>query len=215
MRAEAYFRYQGVALENAGGEVADALQRVVTAYTGGLTFRAISQSPWIEIGHDTGHIECTTCGSSGIPKVIRRPFITWQKTFDLNRQLFGLTAGDRSAIFGGLNHSLALYGVCESLHLGMECDFVTGMRPRAQVLQLQAAGTTVLYITPTQLRLLTGSGETLPKVRLILCGGESSMQKPVNVLPGIVRRRPSMSFTGHLKPVLLLWLMQKLPGLSR
>lgn len=171
MRAVACLRYQGVALENAGGEVADALQRVVTAYTGGLTFRAISQSPWIETGHDTGHIECTTCGSSGIPKVIRRPFITWQKTFDLNRQLFGLTAGDRSAIFGGLNHSLALYGVCESLHLGMECDFVTGMRPRAQVLQLQTAGTTVLYITPTQLRLLTGSGETLPEVRLILCGG--------------------------------------------
>ena len=171
MTTMARLRYQGVALDKADGEVADALQRVVTAYTTGRTFRAVSQSPWIETGHDSGHIECTTCGSSGIPKVIRRHYMTWQKTFELNRQIFGLTAADRSAIFGGLNHSLALYGVCESLHLGMECDFVTGMRPRAQAMQLQAAGTTVLYITPTQLRLLTGSGETLPSVRLILCGG--------------------------------------------
>ena len=164
-------RYQGIVLEKATGDVADALQRLVTAVRRGLTFRAISSSPWIETSHDTGHIECTTCGSSGTPKVIRRPYATWQKTFELNRQLFGLTDTDCSAIFGGLNHSLALYGVCESLHLGMACDFVTGMRPRAQAMQLQVAGTTVLYITPTQLRLLTGSGETFPSVRLILCGG--------------------------------------------
>lgn len=170
-------RFNGHRLDQADGDVAEALRLLTDARTQGKTFRAIAQAPWIEIRSSSHHIECTTCGSSGDPKVIRRHQDSWQQTFELNRTLFGLTSEDRTAIFGGLNHSLALYGVCESLHLGMTLDVVSGLRPRSQVSQLLVAGTTVLYITPTQLRLLTGSAEQLPAVRLILCGGGKLDQK--------------------------------------
>lgn len=163
--------FHGQLLADSQGEQPDALRRLLAAWQQGTTFRAINQAPWIETTEDEQHIECTTCGSSGLPKVIRRHRLSWQRTFEINRQLFSLTVADHSAVFGGLNHSLSLYGVCESLGLGMPVEVMVGMRPRNQVRLLADAGVTVLYITPTQLRLLTSSGDILPKVRLILCGG--------------------------------------------
>lgn len=168
---ESVIRFQGIPLPQAQGDMADGLRRVAQAWQSGQSFRAIAQAPWIELQPCRDDIECTTCGSSGDPKVIRRKRNSWQQTFVLNQRLFGLSHQDRSAIFGGLNHSLALYGLCESLYLGMTVNMLNGMRPRSQVSLLQAEQISVLYITPTQLRLLTGSAEQLPSVRLILCGG--------------------------------------------
>lgn len=168
---ETVLRFQGLPLSQALGDMADGLRRVAQAWRSGQSFRAIAQAPWIELQPSSNNIECTTCGSSGAPKVIRRKRDSWLQTFVLNQRLFGLNHQDRSAIFGGLNHSLALYGLCESLYLGMAVNMLSGMRPRSQASELQAEKISVLYITPTQLRLLTGSAEQLPSVRLILCGG--------------------------------------------
>ena len=163
--------YHGRPLATARGEQAEALRLLTERYGRGKSFRAVSQAPWIETVADNDHIECTTCGSSGAPKVIRRHRLSWQRTFDINQQLFALNHHDRSAVFGGLNHSLSLYGVCESLHLGIPLHVTGGMRPRNQIALLAEFAVTILYITPTQLRLLTSSGQRLPDVRLILCGG--------------------------------------------
>ena len=104
--------FHGQLLADSQGEQPDALRRLLAAWQQGTTFRAINQAPWIETTEDEQYIECTTCGSSGLPKVIRRHRLSWQRTFEINRQLFSLTAADHSAVFGGLNHSLSLYGVC-------------------------------------------------------------------------------------------------------
>lgn len=114
-----------------------------------------------------------TGGSSGQPKLIRRTQASWTASFDINAIQFALTADDSVAVLGKLNHSLALYGVLEALHLGMDAYALDEMRPASQRVTLSERQIRVVYATPTQLRLLaqTNRGPALPAVRLILCGG--------------------------------------------
>lgn len=163
--------YQGLPLEQAEGTAPLALRYLTDLFTQQRSFRALQQAPWIMAlpGHQA--IECATGGSSGSAKIIRRHRDSWLHSFQVNQRLFHLSSQDRYAIFGELNHSLALYATCESLALGIGLEVVSQMRPRSQIARLQESGVTVLYITPTQLRLLTATGQICPRVRLILCGG--------------------------------------------
>lgn len=114
-----------------------------------------------------------TGGSSGQPKLIRRTQASWIKSFAVNAEKFALTTDDSCAVLGKLSHSLALYGVLEALHLGMDAHALDEMRPATQCATLAERQISVIYATPTQLRLLaqTSRGTPLPAVRLILCGG--------------------------------------------
>jgi len=163
--------YQGKPLAQASGRVADSLRLLLSLYLQRRSFRSLNHPPFIQALPGYNYIECTTGGSSGTPKVIRRRLTSWLRSFDVNQQRFHLSRDDRYAVFGELNHSLALYGVCESLHLGIEIDILSGMRPRAQLDRLTASSTRVLYVTPTQLRLLVALDVPCQTVRLILCGG--------------------------------------------
>lgn len=108
-------------------------------------------------------------GSSGRPKLICRSQTSWIASFNVNAVAFALTPSDRYAVLGGLGHSLALYGVLEALHLGADIDVLAGLTPAGQNAAMAKA--TVLYATPTQIRMLTATANPLPNVRLILCGG--------------------------------------------
>lgn len=135
-----------------------------------------------------GHFLTLTGGSTGAPKVIWRSQASWTASFAINRDLFGLTSHDRFAVFGQLSHSLALYGVLEGLHLGLDVHALAGLSPSAQRSALKVHQATILYATPTQLRLLaTGRTNPLPHVRLILCGGgqidHSTAQNIANLCP--------------------------------
>lgn len=113
-----------------------------------------------------------TAGSSGTPKVIRRNPNSWRASFETNRTLFDVKASDTYAIFGHLSHSLALYGIMEALHLGCGLAVLAEMSPRRQCAAVQEFSVSVVYATPTQLRLLSQSAKApLPDVRLVLCGG--------------------------------------------
>ncbi|WP_321344943.1 AMP-binding protein [Breoghania sp.] len=160
----------GVALEAATGDMADALRRLIDLRARNATFRVQNRAPWVVEQPGADHIECMTSGSAGHPKVIRRTLSSWRDGFDVNVGLFGLGAQDRVAVFGTLGHSLALYGVMEGLHAGAGVEFLAGLRPDHQAARLRAARASVLYATPTQIRVLM-DGETFPDVRLILCGG--------------------------------------------
>lgn len=166
--------------------LATALGALLKAWQTNQTIRAIAEQPWIALQSDHGFIECTSCGSSGIPKIIRRQRRSWTDTMMVNQQLFALSSADRTAVLGAINHSLVLYGICESLFLAMPVNVLTGLRPAVQWRHLIASQITVLYITPTQLRLLCASGAVNPQVRLILCGGGK--------LDGITRQRAIESF---------------------
>ena len=119
----------------------------------------------------TSHFQTTSGGSTGAPKSIRRSHGSWIESFEVNRRLFNLGPADRFAVFGGLMHSLALYGLAEALHIGADIHLMAGLRPDRQADMVLGHAITLLYITPTQLRLLCAAGPLMPSVRRILCGG--------------------------------------------
>lgn len=163
--------YQGIPLEQAQGDTPLALRLLAELCFNQRSFRALQQSPWIIPLEGSHFIECSTGGTSGTAKIIRRHQDSWQRSFMVNQGHFSLSGHDRYAVFGELNHSLALYATCESIALNIPLEVLSRMRPRSQLARVVESGVTVLYITPTQLRLLVAAGEPCTKVRLILCGG--------------------------------------------
>jgi long-chain acyl-CoA synthetase len=77
----------------------------------------------------------------------------------------------RVAVLGGLEHSLALYGAVEGVHLGAEVHLLEGIRPDRQRQALADRGVGVLYATPAQLRLMVEAGRAILPLRLVLVGG--------------------------------------------
>lgn len=117
-----------------------------------------------------GAFESLTGGSSGQPRAVRRAMASWIASFKVNAGLFGIGPGVRVAVLGDLQHSLALYGATEALHLGADLLALGGMRPARQREAL--AGADILYAGPAQLRALAAAaGPGLPGLRLVLCGG--------------------------------------------
>lgn len=114
-----------------------------------------------------------TGGSSGSPKAILRQQHSWTSSFRQNADIFDYAATDAIAVLGGLGHSLALYGILEALHCGLDAHALAGIPASQQRKHIADAGITILYLTPTQLRILAKSpgNDRLPAVRLILCGG--------------------------------------------
>ncbi|MGJ5619900.1 ANL family adenylate-forming protein [Sulfitobacter sp. MF3-043] len=151
---------------------AAALSDIGAALSGNCGF-CVSERPLPpDLETDSDHFLTLTGGSSGQPKIVRRSQVSWVSSFEVNAVQFDFTKEDSIAVFGKLSHSLALYGVLEALHLGLNAFALDGLGPRTQRAVLAHHGISVLYATPTQLRLLAHSqGEELPDVRLILCGG--------------------------------------------
>ncbi len=112
-------------------------------------------------------------GSTGAPKVIRRSQASWIASFQINAARFGLNAEDSTAVLGRLTYSLSLYAVLEGLHLGLDVHLLAGLAAAKQRAALRDAGVSILYATPTQLRVLAqGAGlRPLAAMRLVLCGG--------------------------------------------
>ncbi|MBU1278692.1 MAG: AMP-binding protein [Alphaproteobacteria bacterium] len=148
---------------------AAALRRLLTCLNSGQAFRVHPRAPFVLEIAGREAIECCTSGSSGQPKVIRRSRSSWTASFAVNRKLFALAPSDRAAVFGALSHSLTLYGIAESHHCGLGLHLLHRLRPKAQIEQLNRHQISVIYATPTHLRLL--SGPPVPSVRVVLCGG--------------------------------------------
>lgn len=116
-----------------------------------------------------------TSGSTGHPKAFQRSHRSWIESFRLASTAFGLEAEERVFVPGGLGHSLHLFGAVHALHQGWRVDIARGFQPAAVMRRMQAAGSTVLVTTPTQLRLLAMAGERdglrLACLRRILISG--------------------------------------------
>lgn len=115
-----------------------------------------------------------TSGTSGPPKTIQRQPATWIASFEITRDRFAISQADCYATLGSLGHSLSLFATLEALHIGADVCALYALKPRQKLELLAEYGTTVLYATPTQLRLLVaaaGYTDGLPKIRFIFSGG--------------------------------------------
>ncbi len=78
-------------------------------------------------------------------------------------------------MLGDIGHSLALYGAMEAAHLGADLHLLGGLRPDRQVEAVTARDITILYATPTQIRMLVEPARhrlgPAPSVRLVLTAG--------------------------------------------
>jgi long-chain acyl-CoA synthetase len=124
--------------------------------------------------HDDQWLMVQTAGTTGAYKVIRRTPETWVKSFEVNRDAYGLTDKNVYATLGSLNHSLTLFATLEAFHLGADlCELAT-QGPKNQAKSIREHHVSVIYATPSQLRLLiTGAqeSETFPSIRHIFSGG--------------------------------------------
>ena len=99
-----------------------------------------------------------TSGSTNRPKAISRYAKTWIYSFSRN----GITARDTVAVMGDLHHSLAHYAATEAIHNGAQVIF---FRKRL------TGHPTVIYATPTQIKLAVSNSTPNPNVRLVMIGG--------------------------------------------
>ena len=105
----------------------------------------------------TTTFQCTSSGSSGQPKRIRRTHKSWIRCFDANARLWNLGQSERYAILGALSHSLSLYGAMEALHFGAALIDASGQRPHNQLAKIEICKPSVVYATPSQIKLLFGA----------------------------------------------------------
>ena len=98
--------------------------------------------------------QCMSSGSSGGRNRIRRTHKSWIQCFEVNAGLWNLGSRDTCAIIGAISHSLSLYGALEALHLGATLIDLSGRRPDAQLAELGSCNASILYATPSQIKLL-------------------------------------------------------------
>ena len=115
-------------------------------------------------------LHCQTGGTTAAPKRIARTCESWIKSFSINQQRFG-NAAQIYATLGTLGHSLTLYAACEAIHNGATYLPVHGQNDPLGA--LNAHKVTVLYATPTQMRILAlrAKGNHLAHLFHIMIGG--------------------------------------------
>ena len=106
----------------------------------------------------TNNFVTFTSGSTKKPKAILRSHKSWIYSFNKN----GVLKSDTVAALGHLSHSLTLYAATEAMHIGANLIF-TGLRPLGEP--------TIIYATPTLLKLVYKNNIIYPKVRKIFIGG--------------------------------------------
>ncbi|MEX3316493.1 AMP-binding protein [Sulfitobacter sp. PS-8MA] len=150
----------------------DALSALGTAIAQRAPFCLSDRPLPPELTCPPGAFLTLTGGASGQPKAVRRSQASWIASFEVNAARFALRRADRVAVLGQLSHSLSLYAVLEALHLGLDAHVLADQSPRAQAARIAEMSATLIYATPTQLRLLArGARAPLASLRLVLCGG--------------------------------------------
>lgn len=134
-------------------------------------------------------------GSTGFPKLVARTHASWIFSFEHLRALGGTREGDRVGVLGSLGYSIHAYAAFEALHLGADVLLLSGMRPDRQMVALAKLGATVIFATPTQLRLLGQNGKVAPApaTRRVMIGGAACDQ---TTLEAVERQFPNAEIFG-------------------
>ncbi|WP_157735743.1 AMP-binding protein [Granulosicoccus antarcticus] len=150
--------------------------------------------------YDYPQFQCLSSGTSGGARRIQRSQRSWIKSFDINASLMQVGTQDSYAIVGTFSHSLPLYAALEACHLGADIQLLGDLRPDRQLQAIEALGTTVLYLTPTQARQLCGVKPNTRShqfsVRYLLCGGGKLDEKTRSELKRLFAGAAIVEFYG-------------------
>lgn len=145
-----------------------------------------------------GSFQTISGGSMGFPKVLERTCISWILSFNTNDKSYNLS-GSRVALLGSLTHSLSLYGALEAIFLGCEVHHLAGLSPSSQLEYLENKKIEILYVTPTQLRLMLSAkyqNYLIDGLRYIFIGGASIEQNTLAELSKIAPNAELKQFYG-------------------
>ncbi|WP_176715532.1 AMP-binding protein [Thioclava sp. SK-1] len=154
---------------------------------------------------ERGILQSRSSGTTGAAKAIRRSHASWIASFRVNACALAITSADVIGVLGTLQHSLPLYAIAEAAYLGADLLCLGGQRPAQQALALSAHGATVLYATPTQLRLIATAGQALPRLRHILCGGGRMPAGLRDVLARLCPQASLREFYGAAETSFITW----------
>jgi len=114
-------------------------------------------------------------GTTALPKAFRRTRRSWQHSFPLSAQLFGLTSHDRTLAPGPLSASLNLYALAESLHVGAAFHTLPSFDVAATLSSIEEHDITRLVAVPAVLRMLAqralAANRISPGITCIVSGG--------------------------------------------
>ena len=164
----------------------------------GKTPRINSDSVTSHEAVTSGSFQTISGGTMGFPKVLERTCISWILSFNTNDKNYNLS-GSRVALFGSLTHSLSLYGALEALFLGCEVHHLAGLSPSSQLEYLENKKIEILYVTPTQLRLMLSAeyqNYLIDSLRYVFIGGASIEQKTLAELSKIAPNAELKQFYG-------------------
>ena len=145
-----------------------------------------------------GSFQTISGGSTGFPKVLERTCTSWILSFNTNDKNYNLS-GSRVALLGSLTHSLSLYGALEAIFLGCEVHHLAGLSPSSQLEYLENKKIEILYVTPTQLRLMLSAkyqNYIIDSLRYVFIGGASIEQKTLMELSEIAPNAELKQFYG-------------------
>jgi len=145
-----------------------------------------------------GSFQTISGGSTGFPKVLERTCTSWILSFNTNDKNYN-HSGSRVALFGSLTHSLSLYGALEAIFLGCEVHHLAGLSPSSQLEYLENKKIEILYVTPTQLRLMLSAkyqNYIIDSLRYVFIGGASIEQNTLMELAEIAPNAELKQFYG-------------------
>ncbi|NUO60377.1 MAG: amino acid adenylation domain-containing protein [Hamadaea sp.] len=134
--------------------------------------------------HSAGHVGFTS-GTTGAPKPVRASGAPLAHFLDVYAESFGLDAADRFAMLSGLAHDPLLRDVFAPLTLGATVRIPPDeivRSPRDLHAWLDREQVTVAHLTPQLLRMITTVRRPLPRLRLVLCGGDQLFAADVTAL---------------------------------
>ncbi|WP_197087767.1 non-ribosomal peptide synthetase [Micromonospora sp. HK10] len=121
-----------------------------------------------------GHVGFTS-GTTGAPKPVRASGVPLAHFLAEYAVTFRLTSSDRFTMLSGLAHDPLLRDVFAPLAVGATLHIPPDeiiRSPRDLHAWLDREQITVVHLTPQLLRLITATRRPLPRLRLVLCGGD-------------------------------------------
>lgn len=115
-----------------------------------------------------------TSGTTGLPKGYRRSHNSWIESFHAATHAFGIRHHDVVIAPGTLTHSLFLFALAHSMHVGAHCVLSRSFRPDQTLSLIKENAGTTLFGVPVQLgliALLAGGDFAATSVRRVISSG--------------------------------------------